>query len=127
MSTGLGEVHSTFWTRWYARLTQSDAQSTQMGQHFHWAARTLAVHNIRSSLLTVKERDGVGADGVQSHHLFAVFGAAALVFLFPPEEGSAGRRRESLTGVFLHFRHAVSAVKLLVHPAPHTHRLKSNQ
>lgn len=71
--------------------------------------------------LTVKEGDGVCADGVQSHHLFAVFGAAAFVFLFPPEEGSARRCRESLTGVFLHFCHAVSAVKLLVHPTPHTH------
>ena len=69
--------------------------------------------------LTVQEGDGVGADGVQSHRLFAVFGAAAFVFLFPPEEGPAGGCRQSLTGVFLHFCHAVSAVKLLVHPTTH--------
>lgn len=32
MSTGRGEVHSTFWTRWYARLTQSDAQEQDKNQ-----------------------------------------------------------------------------------------------
>lgn len=36
MSTGLGEVHSTFWTRWYARLTQSDAENRQISQTFVW-------------------------------------------------------------------------------------------
>lgn len=70
---------------------------------------------IRQAHTVIKEGDGVRADCVQSHHLFAVFGAAALVFLFPPEKGSAGRCGERLTGVFLHFGHAVSAVKLLVH------------
>lgn len=71
---------------------------------------------INSLLLTIKEGDGIGADGVQSHHLFTVFGAAAFVFLFPPEKGSAGCCRERFTGIFLHFCHTVSAIKLLVHP-----------
>jgi len=79
-------------------------------------------HKILTFLLTIKERDGICADGIQSHHLFAVFGAAAFLLLFPPEKGSAGRCRESLTGVFLHFCHTVSAVKLLVHPTPHTNK-----
>lgn len=69
-----------------------------------------------SCSLTVQEGDGVGADGVQSHRLFAVLGAAALVFLLPPEEGPPGRRRQGLARVFLHLRHAVPAVELLVHP-----------
>lgn len=34
----------------------------------------------------IKEGDGVCANGIQSHHLFAVFGTAAFVFLFSPEE-----------------------------------------
>lgn len=123
MSTGLGEVHSTFWTRWYARLTQSDAERTQINQNILSAAfrclNSYPIQNAGIFLLTVKEGDGVCADGVQGHRLFAVFGAAALVFLFPPEERPAGRCRESLTGVFLHFCYAVSAVKLLVHPARH--------
>lgn len=95
------------------------AKNTQICQTPYVFAAIFQIRNIRTVLLTVEEGDGVCADGVQSHRLFAVFGAAALVFLFPPEEGSAGRRRESLTGVFLHFCHAVSAVKLLVHPTPH--------
>lgn len=72
-------------------------------------------------LQTVEEGDGVCADGIQSHHLFAVFGAAAFVFLFPPEEGPARRGRKGFTGVFLHVSDAVSAVKLLVHPSAGTH------
>ncbi len=34
MSTGRGEVHSTFWTRWYARLTQSDTKNTNQSTIF---------------------------------------------------------------------------------------------
>lgn len=80
-------------------------------------ALLLLLNKLQRALLTVEERDGVCADGVQGHRLFAVFGAAALVFLLPPEEGSAGGGGQGLAGVFLHFRHAVAAVKLLVHPA----------
>lgn len=32
ISTGRGEVHSTFWTRWYARLTQSNTRNTAVNQ-----------------------------------------------------------------------------------------------
>lgn len=78
-----------------------------------------STHKVNGLLLTIKEGDGIGADGVQSYHLFTVFGAAAFVFRFPPEKGSAGCCRESLTGIFLHFCHTVSAIKLLVHPMSH--------
>lgn len=85
-------------------------------EHRSWRGAFYLLYTlVRQAHTVVEEGDGVCADGVQSHHLFAVFGAAAFVFLFPPEEGPARRGRKGFTGVFLHVSDAVSAVKLLVH------------
>lgn len=68
--------------------------------------------------LTIKEWKRVRADGIQGDHVFAIFGAAAFVLLFPAEERSSRGCGDRLAGagLVLQFRHTVPAVKFLVHP-----------